>query len=90
MLVEIVIMSKVQLTLGSGVVRAVHDGSDGETEGHAELGTGGSGWRLASANTDGSHDLIRIRLSEGYALFSRIWSSTRRPPNLDTVPSDTR
>lgn len=30
-------------TLGTRVVSAVHDGTDGETEGHAELGTGGSG-----------------------------------------------
>lgn len=29
--------------LGTRVVSAVHDGTDGETEGHAELGTGGSG-----------------------------------------------
>lgn len=31
--------------LGTRVVSAVHDGTDGETEGHAELGTGGSGYK---------------------------------------------
>lgn len=32
-----------KLTLGTRVVSAVHDGADGETEGHAELGSGGGG-----------------------------------------------
>ena len=37
------INSRIPLTLGSRVVGAVHDGSNGETEGHTELGTGGGG-----------------------------------------------
>ena len=39
--------NELRLTLGSRVVGAVHDGSDGETEGHSELGTGGSGCESA-------------------------------------------
>ena len=34
------------LTLGSRVVGTVHDGSNGKTEGHSELGSGSSGWTL--------------------------------------------
>ena len=43
------------LTIGSRVVRTVHDGSDGETEGHAELGTGGSGYKSALRSVNGCY-----------------------------------
>lgn len=42
----------VMLTLGSRVVGAVHDGSDGETKGHSELGTGGSGCKVSCGSKD--------------------------------------